>query len=1076
MQTYSFSSGNPPERERRLCRQQQPAPGGKDFEQALKAAGEVVESFTQWVLERFRDIIGTNEETRRRLRDEQRWIEAFSDPKIFITDRADPNYVAQNNRGVQGHPFGPRELLLSLTPQDRHVEYMRFLREMIPPSVRDVFEQFDAPGFAGNRNLDEYVKAAGAGGEPVEVPSFQRDILQYVPKILIGEDIRPSAPEYPNVMIAQEIARATLRHIYLLRDARTGAVTQAPRLYNDYREAVRALGLPTGVERVDPTLLINRLGPSRLKAALRLGLFNRTDLEALDKRLREEEAGRAAQAQKTREGWEKVDKSVRRDIERRNRTFMDNWDDMGGGERLLAIGIAVAALTGFFGKFAKNLARGTALTLAGVYFYRRLVMGDDAPLDAMSRGISHVVDLGINPIRRGMERAGLAAPAHEAQHLNVMLKALDEQGIEPERVAVGYAGLAEVRLQILAPTVNVHTNADGTFGGTLDLKPGGNLEHELRGIARRRNYDAVLLLKAIRDNQGQIAGGILHSIFYQLAAHERPDAADALDKRRRQERAPGFNRGASMGVRDGYLALVQRGKELATTVYGDKTFIEIIRMFSQPERRQARGMDNAERIENPLAHRPAEREMYEGLRSPTQARIDAAFKRTVEAFPGIINSEEFRKLLVSAAGGPAAAAGLVAAIAAGPNALLTAAPTFMPRLAQNPSAALTFLLLAEGAESLKQLQDSGVVTPDAAQLLMRFVLARAGVGRLTEALTGLQQAKYALLLAANKSDRLPLGHADVQNLIAVMNQSTVANIAENVLSWVNQYLGVSSNFGRILSLANVETILRERTFAGVRSLNDQGFQVLQKNVARYRALFTTLRSRDVNNPALVTAVGSNEAEARRLLTQLNALPDFNEQVDRTEQYFAQRCANSLVLAMLVMHRSDGRHTIDRNPDQRFITPTEEANLVREFDLLFREIVGTVVEPSPQQTVPAQPLISQPGRPLLQPQPNQPPTTFIPQPNVPVTLQPQQLGQPVLIVPQPNNTVQILPQGAPAANPLLVSQPAPNAPPAVIQPQPNQPVQIQPQPGQGSIHLIPQPDGSIQILPQPGVQPPIQPQP
>jgi hypothetical protein len=157
-------------------------------------------------------------------------------------------------------------------------------------------------------------------------------------------------------------------------------------------------------------------------------------------------------------------------------------------------------------------------------------------------------------------------------------------------------------------------------------------------------------------------------------------------------------------------------------------------------------------------------------------------------------------------------------------------------------------------------------------------------------------------------------------------------------------VGVSSHFGQIRSLANIEAILRERTAAGVRSLNDQGFQVLQKNVARYQNLFAALRSQDVLNPSLIQAIGGNEADARRLLTQLNAVPNVSERIDRMEQYFAQRCANSLVLAMLVTHRADGRHTLDRQPEQRFITPKEEANLSTEFDQLFREIVGTV-EPS-----------------------------------------------------------------------------------------------------------------------------------
>ncbi|OGJ80176.1 hypothetical protein A2454_07090 [Candidatus Peribacteria bacterium RIFOXYC2_FULL_55_14] len=867
----SHSGHSPSERERRLCRVTAAEQPG-DLERFGGMIGRGMKDFLDDMVHRFRDAIGTNAQTMANMRSEKTWIEAFNLPDIF---------TAQRYRLNPQQEFGPRQVLLDMEPELRKQEFVRFMRELIPDDIREEYGHiFEDPAFQTfsdpNHTFDQYLDATR--GEPINITERQMDIMLTVQKMLIGKEVREDSRDiYDN---ASNIARSVLIRRYREREDNLAVAME------DYKQAVKSLGNNADrniIENAD--LLVDRLPPSRFKAALRLGVLTNRDLrERLAPMARAQEEEEKAQSHQSAEEMNKLNKrEVQEQIRQRNRTFVDNFHNMSGKEKFFAVALA-SFVTYKMLKSESWLVRGIPITIGGVYLYRRLIVGDKQPLNTMGKFTQDFVGFAGKPIRAGLEKVGILAPQSDIQALSVMQDFLKEQNLSIYPIAQSFAALAQVRMDSIATGLSI---VPRTGAMSLNASEGTNLNREISEVSRRYGIDRSLALKGIQENNEEVSGAMAH-VMYLLGAKERPDVAQRLENAKEAAmdknivvRTPQDFRNIPGGMTsfNEYMNLVMLGRDSARRKYGNRSFLEIIQEFEskKPEAAEPR-FDNADSIDDkPLdtENRKKERTLLSSL---GEYELSLTSREEITKEDGLLDLEIL--------------------------------------------------------ESIGNMQTLGLIDESASDVLkVKFRTIRENKSLpLHELLTAAERLKYAILVSTLDAEQLPLNGDKIDRLTQGKDSKTILG---SILSFFQRATSLSSNFGEIETLGNVDAILAQRLAGKVRSNNETGFTALRERIGTYQRFFSLLRTSDKLNPSLRAKIdGALGDQSEAFLKQIFGLPDKDKRIANMEQYLAQRMANAIVLAMLTEHRASGIHTLITDPKERIITPNEENNLLREFDQLF----------------------------------------------------------------------------------------------------------------------------------------------
>ena len=901
--THTSHAGNSSERELRLCFFATPAEQPSDFEQLGRRIGQSSENFFGDMVGRFRKIIGTNEQTEANLRSERSWVEAFNHPEIQKPQR----FTLDTNRS-----FGPRQLLLDMKPEERDIEFVRFMRQMVPDDIRalypDVFAEPAFDTFPNDANtLDDYMRTRE--GEPIRISAKQRKIMLAIQKLLIGENVRDATPDI--LSNAETIARAVLIRRY-------GENADSLNVgVEDYKDAIASFGKnpdPAIVESA--SVLVERIPAGRFKAALRLGIFTDADLkQRFGPLLRARQEEEQAQFHESGQQMNEIDRNVQEKIRQKNRTLVENFQNMSGKEKFFAV-----ALTGFVTykmlTSRSKILKLIPLSIAGAYFYRRLIVGDKQPLNTMGKFTQDFIGFAGKPIRRGLEKVGVLAPESETNALSIMGNFLRQEKLDVNPSAQAFAALANVQLGTIANALQVDRN---TGAVSLSTGRGTDLNKEISAVSRRYNLDRRLILQALGmsekemeesgllqetdenkknqniENNREVSEAMAH-VMYLLGAKERGGIAESLESARESYRAQGYIirsfqdfKNVPGGLRhfNEYINLVMLGREKANREYGDRSFMEIIQEFqSDTPNPVAPTIDNADAVLSPLedGKRTEERRLYKEARTAKPAlRARNSFTEN-----GSLLDKEIRENLSN-----------------------------MRRLG----------LVDQGAEAL---------------LLTKFeTLRKEEKTPLRDILIGIERLKYSILVASLDSNELPLTRDQVDRITRGGTSSTILG---SILSFFNRTVGLSSNFGEIETLGNVDTILTERLSSGVRSADETGFSDTRERIGAYRSFFDRLRNTEKLNPSLIKEVeGALGDDSEAFLQSLYEDPDTpfptkNARIAAMEKYLAQRMANSIALAMLTEHRANGNHTLITETNDRLISPQEEENLLREFDEVFAAVV------------------------------------------------------------------------------------------------------------------------------------------
>ena len=870
-----FTGYSPLEHESRLC-----FDGNRE---RLGGIGGSAKRFIDEMVHTFGELTGSNEaqneQVKANIRSENNWARAFDSEGIFESPRVELDTTIA---------YGPLEILQDMEPNERRVEFIRFMRGLVPTDLRDEYIDlgFGEPAFRDyeklNITLDMYMDIVREG-QPIEFLPGEQERLLLIQKMILGEDIRDGREKIP--VDAENIAFITLKQRYW--NKKDGLQTSI----KDYEKAIayirdeneEAHGKPIDSSLLENvSFLIKRLPPSKFRGALQHGVIKNTDLsDRLGKELRRKEEERHEKTHEARMEWNDLNKrKVQKEMREKGKTFRENWNDMGGKEKLFAVALAVY-FTHKMLKSNSKIARNFPLLIGGVYLYRRMVMGDPEPLNNMGTGFQNITTRAWFPIRKALEKMKILVPDSEANALPIMVEFLGkQQNTELLKAASPFAALSQVKLSSIADSVKITPTAV-----TFDVKPGDPLDTEIGVYAKREGISKAKILEQITENKEQVTEAMGYVMFLiGLGTNKHGGAAQALKN-------AGINGYKDIkAIKDPdkrkkllnlYIPILQAGKEKASSPsYGTNSFVDVIQDFQEIKSVQAK-QDNADIIPDPFkeSNRKSELNFIEQTRSTP---ISLTSRQEVTKSEGLLDLEI--------------------------------------------------------TESISNMVQLGLVTPDAEKILIdKFNIIREDKKiPLRDILLNIERLKYSILVSSLYAKKLPINADEIDKMT---DGADSASVWSSILSTLNRSIGVSSHFGKIDSLENIKTILAERTLkSDVRSIDSSGFKALTDRIDRYQAFFHRLRTTHTLNPSLLAEVQEelgDKEKSEAFLEQIFGMPNKEKRIGAMEQYLAQRMANEIALAMLTQHRVNAEnYTLEREHKKRLISPKEEKNLLIKFDKVF----------------------------------------------------------------------------------------------------------------------------------------------
>ncbi len=933
-----FSTGfRAPERETRLCQQVPGAPGTapgtsgpkEGFSERLVHLNTGLQYFFKEAFNTVTFSTDLSEKTRSNMMDERQWIQGFQDT-LF-----DPKKSPAAPKGEHG----PREYLLSLDQSDRALAFVKFVHAMIPHGIRNDavkgvllngFPALKAKDVAGLTPEEALKQISGAANE-VKIKKITSTLM-----LLTGQKSTTDAAE-------KALAMETLREFYPKPPS-----TQIGHLYQDYVDAVRELrALPTQPSKVqltDVAFLRQKLPPGRLRAYMQLAdePEARARVEEVAKIAEQREKDQQTLRLQSQRDLHIIDLAMRKNLENAKRTPLENWDRQ-SPETQFMIGAALA-VGAYFMLTSKNKAVAwTPWVLGGIWGYMTLIQGNDKALNDMLNFGQEAV----NTVGSGIKGIGSTlgwVKSSEGQSMLERLSKMEDffntrafEKIYPS--AVAFTTLAEVQLKHLALALHPAGN-----GFVFSAGKGHAATEEMDGIIKRRGYDRNAVYSYINNGRVEVTRA-LTSTFFVLGSRDsqyQADAKEVEDARRKlattNNAVPSYGDITDPKIRGKYINIVRRGLEMAQEKpYNGMTFAGLVETMMQTPERKRYQMDTAEEIGTYLdaaGNHKTELALYTG----SNKELDKDTAREKKNFSEELVGKEWTEFLNNIA------------------------PIMLHKSAK-----------------------------DRLQTHFEEIWKVATTGTVQEKLQATERLKYVTLVAAVRNTALPLDQDEIdKNVIPEVSVREAGGIikyllklGEGTLNWANEnILTVSGRFTAVRDLNSVKAFLQDgswKTFGTMESLNKRGFGLLIARLEHFRKKFNEARDRGIPGPV---AHNNNVARAAEIILDKQIKKDANylkrfgdnrdaaiaaiktalignntslvsqltqdrylDQINNLEQYFAQRIANSVVLAFLTDHRKNGAHELSKTLEDRVLSPIEERNLVKELDEVYEKLVENVNDPT-----------------------------------------------------------------------------------------------------------------------------------
>ncbi len=914
-------------RDPRLCFM---VPSGPEIN-PIDRADSAVRQFVDNVISR---LITPHDITRANMSDDRQWSQAFQEVMVAPPPAVEPMPA--------GDPFGPREYLLSLNEDARKDALVDYLRAGIPLSVRNTNALLrSTPALITAFTAPNFNALPGAVRNQIRLdltPARLADMTRGLVYIMGGNAAPVAGP-------ALTFATETLNAVY--PQDRLG------HLYTDYMESIQMLRrrnpAPTAEQLRSVDYLKEQLPESRLRGWLRImplenvgpvrGTRARIN-EVADILVKRDEEQNLLRL-RTQQDIVQIDQKTQKMLENLGRTFMENFERMDPAMQL--VGIAAALGLGYWAwttesKFMGFISYKTIpLLVGGIYAYQTLIQGNPNAANDMASGVQSFVNWGVDGIF-GIARQFRAVPPPQQEILfrqvEMMSRFFNERTfINIYPAAVGFTAMAKVPVDKISAAFNP---VPGGPGNRWTFDPDHpTFDAALQGVVKRDQMDDNLVRQSLRGPNNVHITKALAGLFYTIGARKPANRVRAAGvEKRRRDLATAANPQPSHDMippgpeLNDYIRLVNEGLEDSRRPpYAGKNLGVLIGEFLEGNLDDRRFIDGAENIPDANLLRPRERNL-QLLRN------------------GGVPGEVFRNNLAA------------------------------------ERAEHVLRLTAEYTEFLDFCRDHHrIITADAhAALLPRFNgIVGDAAASLPDMNQAIEQLKYAILAGAHSTTALPMTAATVDTL-GIPPSGVVATFLSTIGGWLASFnrniLTVSRNFHRVESMQDIVNILNDRFIAigGPTSINNRGFPRLRAEAERYRRLFETMRNdgatlgfggaRDnrrraatafrgrvpaavVGGPAASGVFGgaANADAGIFRIVDRGPYADYNTRVSRMEKFYATQCANSILLALLTNHRSNGQHDPTIQLADRILTPREEANIARRWQVQWTQVVGDGVDPS-----------------------------------------------------------------------------------------------------------------------------------
>ncbi|MFA5799675.1 MAG: hypothetical protein WC840_01810 [Candidatus Peribacteraceae bacterium] len=837
-------------------------------------------------------ILGKADDAASRLRES---FENLTNPEAarersLISDReildafSRPKFFTQTDRGAASGNT-QLERMIGMAPERRLQEFQRYIERNFPQAIRNLEEH--APLFnpaLNERDLKAY--------EADEQKNNRIATLLRALKTLSGETVPreedPAAFRLARAVLetnnpAEKPGRLSTLYKQWLDDhpdlGKTDATTPETLLKPES-------GIPDELRGALESLV------DPMKAALWLReMFEMSTGKSMDTRLQ-----RAQQRVK----YLGLNRSVEEDkLRKETSDVLTNFRNADG--RLQILTVAAGLYLGYRAFNAENpLGRFALYSMFGWFAYDRFVNGNENAVNDMANGMKKVAQFSGEKISSALRARGLKADRRPIDRINAMGDFLELHKLPVGPAMTGMACLSSVKLKTIAEAFVPFVEGE-RLGGVLTIDQGDRtgmeqetdtgylLGKELKGAMRKMGLKAdekENTFQYMGDNNLEVSKGIAH-VFFLLAAN-RPKNMETADEIGKQLSSVGSYDNLPQNLKTRYQEMVVEGRQIAIDEYPNHSLVEIVESLNSRRKTEKEKLaDTAAVIDDPRMV-PARKNEFQTLGEPQKM--------------------------------------------SSPNAL-----------AKN---SLLGLLENDVEEFLQNCRDSKLLTLDGSDELKRkFYVIRRSNSPITDILQATEKLKYAVMVTATK-DRDPLTREKVITMTGPADLTAKAFLSrlENYLS---QYvISLPRNFHTVSSLGDVRSMLNEPWFGqGPVSSLGVGFKDLEQRIDAYQKQVQDLKDLDALAeraagalpPKIVRLFDNDPKKLRSALKTIVSQSSFIKRIDRAEAHLSQRMASALARSTALIATPDG---YGRREDRLAITPKEQGNLVKEFDLLFLDVIGS----------------------------------------------------------------------------------------------------------------------------------------
>lgn len=431
--------------------------------------------------------------TAERLIDQEEWIDTFRDTRNDVF--APPNAVPVD----ETKEFGPREFLLSLTPEDRQKVYLEFIDKYIPESVQR---------------------------DPANIGIFDPD-NRANPAVRFANLNKPASKAIVNDALAgmfdlegiawngnsKEIAKASLQQHY--KAAPSGSLRHS--LTDDFKEALHYQKEVAGNMRpLTPDTLRSDIPASLLRGALNpeIGVITPTRFNTLTKDLQRVASQRDLEKGKTQREVGKLRGEAEARLEHETTEVADIWRNM----NIIQKGVLIAGVVYLATKFKKT-ATVIGILAASVYYGRAFVFKDKTPGKTIS-------DYTLKPLgdwasQMFNKKMGVGTGAQGAvQHTEKLFSFLDAyQRNKMEEEAAGLALINDVKFKDIV--ANFDMTKPHVSNWRLDTRRGGQINGFIQKDMENRGWDGNYYKYFENADNVQQLSQVVAFAFY-LAASKEP--------------------------------------------------------------------------------------------------------------------------------------------------------------------------------------------------------------------------------------------------------------------------------------------------------------------------------------------------------------------------------------------------------------------------------------------------------------------------------------------------------------------------------------------------------------------------